>query len=539
MALSTYQWRPPDTDAAAQAWLRGQALGLQEREFSARQQALQAEQAQQERRFQAQQKAQVELNARQLRAEAAANRRMDIASARQAALDAERVRGNKPYQSPYSSGVAQAVVPQTPAPRPFSMAPTGEDVASALPLDMLVPGVGTAITSAMRAGEASQGFKTAEGSVFATVPDGRGGLSSADPNDVTDANVPGFSATKGAWGANIKDPNLKGVALTPRELAMAGVDMKNPSGHAVEVLKDGKVFTYPIVDKLGKEGRIDFTGPAYNELGGPQNRNGGTIPNLNYRIVRREGVETPQSGVARAMGQPQGNTLSRAMQATQEAEAAGISAKDAPRWIANRMAQLSKPGVADKAPTVRNFADGSTQQYNARTGQWVKLAQKPPAAEKPPKDDSRQQASSYLTERGQALSEINNAQNDLDAFFKEQGSYTPPQLPWEGKDSDGKTIYHQLNASGNKTTIDKETYDAALSKWQKWDGLRQKVAKGEAKAAELDAKVQEARKSVPRGVQAPTASANDLVQVQKPDGSKGTIPRSNLEKALKAGYRQL
>lgn len=136
----------------------------------------------------------------------------------------------------------------------------------------------------------------ADGSVFGMVPDGAGGWKH-DPNDKTDAHVKGFSATTGKYGFPIKDPGLKGAALSPEQLRAAGIDWndtKQVGQHEVEVMgADGKPRRYPIVDALGTKGRVDFTASAYAELGGPQNKNGGIIPGLQYRIVPKATAGAP------------------------------------------------------------------------------------------------------------------------------------------------------------------------------------------------------------------------------------------------------
>ena len=138
------------------------------------------------------------------------------------------------------------------------------------------------------------GALTGDATVFGLVPDGEGGYKD-DPNDVTDAATPGFDPTKGAWGANIKDPSLKAVAVSPQLLSANGVDTSKGNvdangllaSHAVEAtLPDGRTMTYPIADKKGGSG-VDATYAAYNEMGGPQETNGGVIPGVKYRIVPR------------------------------------------------------------------------------------------------------------------------------------------------------------------------------------------------------------------------------------------------------------
>lgn len=115
-------------------------------------------------------------------------------------------------------------------------------------------------------------------SVFGMVPDGNGGVKH-DPNDITDAGVPGFSASKGAWGASIKDTSLMGFAVTPAQLREAGIPQKDWPRTMVKVTvpSTGKTIVAPVVDKLGKGGRVDATYAAYAALGGPMNRNGGTV----------------------------------------------------------------------------------------------------------------------------------------------------------------------------------------------------------------------------------------------------------------------
>jgi hypothetical protein len=153
-------------------------------------------------------------------------------------------------------------------------------------------GGGTSASSSAQPGGA-----TVSGSVFGLVPDGRGGAMN-DPQDSVDAakGIRGFNPAAGAWGANIKDPTLQGVAVTPQMLASAGVDLKNTpvdasgaiASHVAQVtMPDGTVKNYPIVDKLGTPGRVDFTYGAWQDMGGPNARGGGTIPGLNVQVVPR------------------------------------------------------------------------------------------------------------------------------------------------------------------------------------------------------------------------------------------------------------
>lgn len=147
---------------------------------------------------------------------------------------------------------------------------------------------------------------TLDGSVFGLVPDGKGGVKQ-DPNDITDASVPGFSATKGAWGHDIKDPALMGAAITPAMLKAHGIDpddRKQVAAHAVRVIgADGVPRDLDIVDKLGKGGRVDFTLAAYRALGGPETKNGGIIPGLKVQIVPK-GAPAPAAETAGAPSIP-------------------------------------------------------------------------------------------------------------------------------------------------------------------------------------------------------------------------------------------
>lgn len=151
-----------------------------------------------------------------------------------------------------------------------------------------------------------QGGAPVQASVFGLVPDGNGGLSPNDPNDVADAGVKGFDPKHGAWGANIKDPNLRAVAVSVPDLQAAGVNLKNPSvdsnglltSHVAQVtFPDGSTRQLPIADKLGKSGRIDLTGAAYQDAGGPQNKNGGVINGVKFSIIPNpQANATPDDG---------------------------------------------------------------------------------------------------------------------------------------------------------------------------------------------------------------------------------------------------
>ena len=157
--------------------------------------------------------------------------------------------------------------------------------------------VGAPPAAAAAATVAPKASGTVSGSVFGLVPDGKGGWMD-DPNDITDAGVKGFSATKGKWGADIKDPNLAGVAISPAQLKDAGIDWHDRAAvaaHRVKVIRpDGTSFLYPIVDALGTPGRVDFTAKAYQEVGGPMNKGGGLIEGLKYEIVPATAEAVPE-----------------------------------------------------------------------------------------------------------------------------------------------------------------------------------------------------------------------------------------------------
>ncbi len=206
------------------------------------------------------------------------------------------------------------------------------------------------------------------GSVFGKVPDGAGGYMD-DPNDKTDASVPGFDPNKGAWGANIKDPNLKGAAVSIDDMKAAGVDPNNPAGAMVQVTgADGVARQYPIVDKLGTPGRVDFTLGAYNELGGPQTRGGGLLPNLTTKII--PGGSAAPSAPA---GVPPSQSVLRAI--GQNMQDMGVPRNIAMQHLAAASTQLAAIDQrASARPVVRNMADGTTQQYDPQTGQWTTLA---------------------------------------------------------------------------------------------------------------------------------------------------------------------
>lgn len=135
------------------------------------------------------------------------------------------------------------------------------------------------------------------GSVFGLVPDGKGGMMN-DPQDSVDAakGIAGFNPNKGAWGANIKDPNLAGVAVPESVLDDAGIDRTASNADASGALKshvaqvtlpDGTQKTFPIVDTGTQQGRVDFTLPAYRQVGGPEVKGGGTVPGLKVALVPR------------------------------------------------------------------------------------------------------------------------------------------------------------------------------------------------------------------------------------------------------------
>jgi len=127
-------------------------------------------------------------------------------------------------------------------------------------------------------------WRETQGTQFGLVRDGKGGFMD-DPQDPIDAakGIPGFDRNKGAYGHNIKDPELMGVALSPAEMKAAGLNPDDPKA-LVEVSANGKTMRVPIVDKLGTPGKVDLTGPLLRELGGPDHPRG-SIEGLRYRII--------------------------------------------------------------------------------------------------------------------------------------------------------------------------------------------------------------------------------------------------------------
>ncbi len=206
------------------------------------------------------------------------------------------------------------------------------------------------------------------GSVFGLVPDGAGGYMS-DPNDKTDSKVPGFDPNKGAYGANIKDPSLKGAAVSIADMRAAGIDPEHPGNAMVEVTgSDGTPHRYPIVDKLGTPGRVDFTLGAYNELGGPQSKGGGLIPNLQTKIIPGDsGTSAPSIPPSQQVLVTLGRTL----------ESQGVPrhiAMEAITATAKTLALRDQAGASK--PIVRNMADGTSRSYNPSTGSWDIIASK-------------------------------------------------------------------------------------------------------------------------------------------------------------------
>ncbi len=206
------------------------------------------------------------------------------------------------------------------------------------------------------------------GSVFGLVPDGAGGYM-ADPNDRTDSKVPGFDPNKGAYGANIKDPSLKGAAVSIADMRAAGIDPEHPGNAMVEVTgSDGTPHRYPIVDKLGTPGRVDFTLGAYNELGGPQSKGGGLIPNLQTKIIPGDsGTSAPSIPPSQQVLVTLGRTL----------ESQGVPrhiAMEAITATAKTLALRDQAGASK--PIVRNMADGTSRSYNPSTGSWDIIASK-------------------------------------------------------------------------------------------------------------------------------------------------------------------
>lgn len=146
--------------------------------------------------------------------------------------------------------------------------------------------------------------KAAVGSVWGKVPDGKGGWK-ADPNDITDANVPGFSASRGFTGADIQRTDQDGVAISSDEVRRlvretgktkaqlfgtydeSGREVKPGEMVARVVGPDGTTHDVPIIDSGVKGGRLDLSPSLYTKLGGPMNKNGGLVSGIQYSIVPR------------------------------------------------------------------------------------------------------------------------------------------------------------------------------------------------------------------------------------------------------------
>jgi hypothetical protein len=133
------------------------------------------------------------------------------------------------------------------------------------------------------------------GSSFGAVPDGKGGWMK-DPQD----------NGIGASGIRTNDPNARGVALTPSQLLSAGGDgTKADFGRFnVRVSSPAGTTTEPIVDLLGKGGRVDMAPATYTAHGGPTNRGGGLIQNVQYDIVpKTDGEQNPSARLPMQMAQ--------------------------------------------------------------------------------------------------------------------------------------------------------------------------------------------------------------------------------------------
>jgi hypothetical protein len=85
------------------------------------------------------------------------------------------------------------------------------------------PGASNTVNG-LATGPLGANFRTGTATIFGLVPD-ENGNPVPDPQDRIDAakGIKGFDPNKGAWGADIKDANLVGVALKPSDLAAAGI----------------------------------------------------------------------------------------------------------------------------------------------------------------------------------------------------------------------------------------------------------------------------------------------------------------------------
>lgn len=282
---------------------------------------------------------------------------------------------------PAGSGDVSSMAPIG-SPAPAVAAPTGVADASAS-APVAVPAVDPKAIAA-------------NGSVFGLTPDGQGGHIQ-DPQDSVDAakNIPGFSTSQGFLGANIKDPNLFGAAVPTSVLRNAGVDLKgakaNPDGslasHVARVrLANGDMHDVPIVDSGTKDGRIDFTLPAYRKFGGPEEKGGGLINGMSYQIV--PAVAQNRRDQINAAAETAGNQLGGLVPAMNQADASG--ADGVPIDLSASTEGI--PASADlssiqNSPEFKMQLDGSQQQPLLAPVNPPGVPEAPKAAQELPKPD--------------------------------------------------------------------------------------------------------------------------------------------------------
>jgi hypothetical protein len=227
--------------------------------------------------------------------------------------------------------------------------PTLGDQGSPTPTSALLPeftpqsGIAQAIKS-LASGNVS-------GSSFGAVPDGKGGWMK-DPGD----------NGIGASGIRTNDSNARGVALKPSQLLSAGGDgTKADFGRFnVRVSSPAGTTTEPIVDLLGTPGRVDMAPATYAAHGGPTNRGGGLIQNVQYDIVPKTEGTTPSGKLPMQLAQNSASPYTvfspDAIARINEAGKGGVRAEDKARQ--DELAQMRRD---------------ASKRASARTGGGIEL----------------------------------------------------------------------------------------------------------------------------------------------------------------------
>lgn len=187
------------------------------------------------------------------------------------------------------------------------------------------------------------------------------------------------------------------------------------------------------------------------------------------------------------------------------------------------------PIVADKAVRVQsNFQDDTGTTYTQMSdGSWLHDIE-PPEGAKLSRVGTKSASSPEKTETA-LLARADSLESNATALAK---SIEDKEVayPWqEGSD------FFKMDENGDKQKIDKSGYDADVKKAQELEATKLRVKQLRDSADSLRKRAEGLRSSSP----ATPVEEDEKVLVQDPSGKKFKLPRTQLEEAIKQGFKAL